>query len=557
MNSKDRAHQIGVLAVITGAITGLVVAGFERLVNNGLLERLLRAPLWVQAIGPAAGLTLAAVALHRLARDASPSTSDEYIRAFHDTDHPLELRPVPGRVVASIATLGAGAPMGFEGPSIYMGAAIGTWLQRRFGRYFAPVDSKVLLVCGAAAGVAAIFKAPVTGVVFALEVPYREDLARRMLLPAMFAAAASYLVYVALNGTAPLFPVAGTPPFDLRDLLGAAALGLACGAGAHGFARLVLVAKQLAVRVPIAIRLPLAGLGIAALFVAGRALTGESLVIGPGYSTIDWALEPGHALAVIVALFAIRGLATILAVGGGGAGGLFVPLVVQGALAGAATGALVHVPAESASLFPLLGVAAFLGAGYRVPLAAVVFVAESTGRPGFVVPGLIAAACSQLLMGPWSVTPYQRTERAGMLEHRLRLPISSALRTDAVTVPSDATVSDVFEHHIGELRLRTIPVVDGAAFRGLVTLDDVARLPRAEWDTTEVRAVMRTEVDTGSLDWTLERAVSVMESADTDRLVVLDRGMFVGMVTTGEILKLDAILDRAEQPDFGRSSKSV
>ncbi len=86
-----------------------------------------------------------------------------------------------------------------------------------------------------------------------------------------------------------------------------------------------------------------------------------------------------------------------------------------------------------------------------------------------------------------------------MLEHRLRLPISFALRTDAVTVPSYATVSDVFEHHIGELRLRTIPVVDGAAFRGLVTLDDVARLPRAEWDTTEVRAVMRTEVDTGSL----------------------------------------------------------
>jgi CBS domain-containing protein len=68
---------------------------------------------------------------------------------------------------------------------------------------------------------------------------------------------------------------------------------------------------------------------------------------------------------------------------------------------------------------------------------------------------------------------------------------------------------------------------------------------------------MRTDVDAAQLDWTLERAVSAMEEGDTDRLVVLDGGRFVGVVTTGEILKLDAILDRAEQPDFGRSASSV
>ena len=115
--------------------------------------------------------------------------------------------------------------MGFEGPSIYIGAAVGSWLQRRFSRVFARTDTKVLLVCGAAAGVAAIFKAPATGMVFALEVPYRQDLARRMLLPAMFASAASYVVFAAINGTTPLFPVSGAPPFDLRDLGGAETTG--------------------------------------------------------------------------------------------------------------------------------------------------------------------------------------------------------------------------------------------------------------------------------------------------------------------------------------------
>ena len=88
--------------------------------------------------------------------------------------------------------------MGYEGPSIYLGAAVGSVLQRRFSRLFSRDDAKVLLVAGAAAGVAAIFKAPLTGMVFALEVPYQEDFARRMLLPAGIAAAVSYVVFVAI-----------------------------------------------------------------------------------------------------------------------------------------------------------------------------------------------------------------------------------------------------------------------------------------------------------------------------------------------------------------------
>jgi CBS domain-containing protein len=227
-----------------------------------------------------------------------------------------------------------------------------------------------------------------------------------------------------------------------------------------------------------------------------------------------------------------------------------VPLVVQGALLGSAVSALVHASPENASLFPLLGVAAFLGAGYRVPLAAVVFVAESTGRPGFVVPGLIAAASSQLLMGRWSVSPYQQDARKPMLEHRLDLPVSSALRTDAATVPPDATIGELFGHHIAELRLRTIPVVDGSTYCGLVTIEDVAALPRAQWDGTRVSDVMRTDTPAGEVQWTLRQAVLKMEENDTDRLVILADGAFVGVVTTGEILKLDAILERAEEPGF-------
>jgi CIC family chloride channel protein len=540
-----RARQAGVLAVVTGAVTGLAVAVFDRVVARGLYDRVLTAPLWVQAVVPGVGLAVAAVILRTVGHGTGSATTDEYIKAFHDPERRLELRPVPARLLASAATLGSGGAMGFEGPSMYMGAAIGTWLQNRWSRAFSREDNKLLMVCGAAAGVAAIFKAPATGMVFALEVPYRQDLARRMLLPAMFAAASSYVVFVSVNGTSPLFPIGGVPPFDLRDLGGAAVLGLLAGLGARFVARLFRIAKTIAASRSAIVRIPLVAAGLVVVFVAMRSLTGRSLSIGSGYLTIDWVLQPNRAVWVIVGVFVLRMLATTLAIGGSGVGGLFVPLVVQGALLGGALGAAVH--AHDTSLFPLLGVAAFLGAGYRVPLAAVVFVAETTGRPGFVVPGLIAAAMSQLLMGQSSVSPYQEGARSSLLERRLELPVTAALRSDAATVPPDASLAELFDHHISQLRLRAVPVVDGAKYLGMVYLDDIANLPRAEWPTTTVSAILRPDAPSTGVGETLGAALQAMETEDVDRLPVLDGQSFVGIVTTGEILKLDAILDRAEE----------
>jgi len=100
-------------------------------------------------------------------------------------------------------------------------------------------------------------------------------------------------------------------------------------------------------------------------------------------------------------------------VGAGGVGGLFIPLVVAGDLLGRAVGGT--FAALDTELFAVIGIAAVLGAGYRVPLAAVMFVAETTGQPGFVVPGILAAVVAELLMGRVSVTRSQRgaEDRAG------------------------------------------------------------------------------------------------------------------------------------------------
>jgi chloride channel protein, CIC family len=253
----------------------------------------------------------------------------------------------------------------------------------------------------------------------------------------------------------------------------------------------------------------------------------------------------------VVAMFFLRALATTATVAGGGAGGLFIPLVIQGVLVGRAVGGLFGAP--DSSLFPVIGIAAFLGAGYRVPLAAVMFVAETTGRPGFVVPGLIAAAVAQLAMGRSSVSPYQRAARAGHLERRFSLPVSAALLADVMTVPPDTTVREFVALHLIGNRQKAVPVVDEShKYLGMARMDELDDLDESEWETTAVSAVARSDLPIGRPEWTLREAIEAMQAADIDRLAVVDSGeRFIGVVSTSEILKLDEILGEAEDSRGG------
>jgi CIC family chloride channel protein len=402
-----RSREVVLLAAITGAITGLFVRFFEYVVVEVVYERIVHGPLWVGAIAPGIGLVLSAILLRTVGNGASSATSDEYLRAFHDPEYPLRPRAFIGRMAAAITTLGSGGAMGLEGPSMYGGSALGAMIQRRLPSAFRGVDHRTLLVAGAAAGVAAIFKAPATGAIFALEVPFRDQMARRMLLPALVASASGYLVFVALSNTDPIFVFQDerSVSFQFRDLAGAILIGIFCAIGARAFSRLIRYAKAVTYR-PVALRVFGASITLAVLFVISRLLTGESLTIGTGYEVIRWLAEE-HALWLLAVVFALRCLATATTLAGGGVGGLFVPLVVAGAIVGRGVGDIVN-PLDP-TLYVLLGIAAFLGAGYRVPLAAVMFVAEATGQPGFIVPALFAAVAAELVMGDQSITTFQRS----------------------------------------------------------------------------------------------------------------------------------------------------
>jgi len=561
------------LAIITGLLVATLVAAFEYLSATVILDRVLHRPLWQIAIAPGIGLLLASLILRYPGRRMLPSTSDEFNRAFHDRNPRLPLRDLPIKLLAGISTIGLGGALGLEGPSIYAGSTLGLGLRDRFRRWLRREDVKILLTAGAAAGVAAVFKAPATGVLFALEAPYRDDVNRRALLPSLLASATSYVTYINLIGHDAVIPFLNDPEnriglnvkqlalrsdtdvvwFDAADLaslftavevgdvFGALLLGIFAGLGGRSMAWLVRWAKTQSKTDSFVSRVLIGGASLAGLAFAADVAFGSPLTIGPGFEAMEWVVRPEHGLGLIGLLFGMRIAATIVTLAAGGVGGLFIPLAVQGVIIGQFTGIMLN--SDRPGLYPTLGLAAFLGAGYRAPISAVMFVAESTGG-SFVVPALVAAAVSQLVAGKSSVAEHQHSIRLGHLERRFTLPVTSALDTDVLTVPSDATVAEFMYLHVLGRRERSVAVVDGVDYRGMISLTEVSALERSMWDETAVGDLLNTELPAARPNWSLRDAIVAMEQADVDVLAVTDtEGAFIGMLSADDILKLDEILD--------------
>lgn len=396
-------------STLVGLVTGLAILGVKVVVEEADKE-LLKAEPWVVSVALMAG-ALATVLIVRYLAGRSPSTTDRYIEQFHDQPDGIEVSHAPGRLVAATTTGAAGVPMGLEGPAVYAGSAAATAV-RRWVRPFTTVEMHALLVAGAAAGVATVFKAPLTGAIFALEAPYRNTFQRSSVVPALIGSTVGYLTLIVVKGTDPVFPIDDLD-ITVGYVFGALVLGVICGACARAFAHLVHRAESSATREPAIVRGLVTGAVLVGIFLLGRALTDENVAITAGFNATEWALDPDNSIPLLLAVLAVRVVATAVSVGGGMVGGLFVPLLAMGGIVGAIVADVGSV--EETGLYVLVGGAAFLGAGYGTPLAALAFVAESTGLPGFLIPGVVAVAAGQLVMSNRTVSPAQterRRERA-------------------------------------------------------------------------------------------------------------------------------------------------
>jgi CIC family chloride channel protein len=301
---------------------------------------------------------------------------------------------------------------------------------------------------------------------------------------------------------------------------------------------------------------PLASGGVAAVILAGvavacHALYGRALALGPGEEAIRAAAVGGLSLAALLALLGLKALATSVTAGGGGVGGLFFPLVVMGTALGAAFD---HVlPGARGSLLPLVGMASLLGAAYHTPLAGVSFVAEATGRVGFLIPTFVATAAAYATIGSASISRRQRSRRPGPIEGMLDMPVADILTPEILAVPERTSVEDFVASFALRYRHGSFPVVDDEGrYRGIAELETALEVPSDRRSVTTVGEIASDELPVGDAAWTLRRALEVMGTAGTDVLPVVDgERRLVGSVITAEIFRLDEILDRLRR-DGGR-----
>jgi chloride channel protein, CIC family len=411
--SRDLAKWL-VVAPLIGVVTGLVITAIAAIILNVLWPPLLRAYLhhhWAIIPGLVSGFVVTGLVMQYLTPDPNQHSTEEIIRSYHVHQGEVAMRPFMPKLLAAITTVGFGGSAALEGPSIYGGGALGSWLWTRMRRVgLGAGDRRIMLISGAAAGMAAVFRAPLTGLIFALGMPYKDDLAYEALLPSLIASVVSYVTLISIMGSATLFDFPAGSGFSGNDLLWSALLGLICGGVAMVFDVVFRRFRTFSIRLPVPHWLKLAAGGLLT-GLCGLAFVsifkGPLIPLGPNYEAVGNILLNPHLTTELLVFAALKLAATVFSLGTGGVSALFVPLFLTGGAMGKAFGqSVVHTP--SPDLFAAVGMAAFIAGGYKTPLAAVVFVAEATGGHAYIIPALIGAAVAYAVSGTASVSGEQR-----------------------------------------------------------------------------------------------------------------------------------------------------
>jgi len=345
-----------------------------------------------------------------LTLDPNQHSTEEIIRSYHEHEGKVDMRSFVPKLLAAIATVGFGGSAALEGPSIYGGAALGSWLWTKLRRLrLSDRDRRIMLICGAAAGMSAVFRAPLTGIVFALEMPYRDDLAHEALVPSLIASVVSFVTLSSFLGATPLFNFASSASFTRNDVYWSALLGLIVGLIAMVFVITFRRARRFFVKwnIPHWVKLAIGGLltGLCGLLFL-RVYPGDLVPIGPNYEAVGEILGQHHSTLELLIFSVLKLGATLFTLAAGGVSAMFVPLFLTGGSIGTAFAQTIHSP--DLGLFAAVGMASFISAGYKTPLAAVVFVAEATGGHAFIVPALIGAAVAYAASGDASASGDQR-----------------------------------------------------------------------------------------------------------------------------------------------------
>ena len=550
------------LAVLVGLLCGCAAILLKTLIHwiqTGLTSWF-RVPLdgMLLLLYPGVGMLLSLIFVRYLLKDDISHGVTKVLQAVSQNDSNIKAHNTWSSIAASSVTIGFGGSVGAEAPIVYSGAAIGSVVARKAGLSYK--NMTMLLGCGAAAAIAGIFKAPLAGVLFTLEI-LLFNMSMNAILPLLLSSVTATVVTYLFMGTEVQF-AGSIEAFRMANIPFYLVLGVFCGFMSLYFIRVTLKVEDRMRR----FRSPYTRWALCALLLGVLIFLFPPLY-GEGYSSLSLMLNndtgsvpsifgsslessPWLFLLYFAAIMLFKVFATAFTNAGGGVGGTFGPTLVSGGLAGFVIARLINLSGLAVvpeANFVLVGMGGLMAGVMQAPMTAIFLIAEITGGYELLIPLIVTAAVSYgTIRGfeRYSIYTKRIAAQGALLTHDNDQAVLTLLHTadlverDFTPVRYDATLGDLV-HLISTSRRNLVPVLDAQGrFQGVVTLDDVRSMmfDRSHYDTVKVYNVMKSAPAFVYMDEKMDSVMNKFESTQAWNLPVLDdENKYLGFVSKSKI----------------------
>lgn len=551
------------LSLLVGIVTGLAGVLLKNMVHYThlfLTERLqVDSGSILFFICPFIGIWLTSLFVRYFVREDISHGVTKVLYAISRQNSIIKRHNNYSSMLASTLTIGFGGSVGAEATIVLTGASIGSNLARFFRMNYKVMT--LMIGCGAAGAIAGIFKAPIAGIVFTLEV-LMLDLTMASLIPLMISAIASYVLVYFMMGEGLQLDFVVHNHFSLANMPYYILLGIFCGLLSVYFIRMNIGIELFVAKIKNKFkRVLIGGTLLGVLIYIFPPLYGE------GYSSLQ-ALLTNNAdtllnntyffnyrdniflvLLYVVGLVFVKVIATALTNGSGGVGGVFAPSLFTGGVGGFLIANLINlsgVITVPVDYFVLAGMAGVMSGVMNAPLTAMFLIAEITGGYGLLVPLMITSVVSHLTgrgMEPHSIYARRLAMKGDLITHNkdkavlTLMKLNNVIETDLKTVSIDANLGDLVK--IVSKSCRNIfPVIDNnGALLGIVLLDDFRKIMFNQdlYKTTYVRDFMTTPPTVVNTNDPMDVVMKKFEDTGVWNLPVIEEGRYVGFVSKAKI----------------------
>lgn len=462
-------------------------------------------------------------------------------------------------MIASTITIGFGGSVGTEATIVLTGASIGSNLARFFRMNYKVMT--LMIGCGAAGAIAGIFKAPIAGIVFTLEV-LMLDLTMASVIPLMISAISSYVIVYFLMGEGVVLEFAVYEHFALVNVPYYILLGVLCGFVSVYFIRMNLRIERFVHSIKNQFRRILIGGALLGLLIYlfpplyGEGYTAlESMLTGNGDSLLNntYFFDFRHYTFVlglyIIGLIFLKVVATALTNGSGGVGGVFAPSLFTGGVTGYLIASLINmtgIVTVPVSYFVLAGMAGVMSGVMNSPLTAMFLIAEITSGYSLLVPLMITSVTAHLTgrgMEPYSIYARRLAMKGDLITHNkdkavlTLMKLNKVIETDLQTISINATLGDLVKKVSRSCR-NIFPVIDeNDALLGIVLLDDIRKIMFNPdlYNVTFVRDFMTTPPTVVDITDPMDTVMRKFEDTGAWNLPVIEEGRYIGFVSKAKI----------------------